>query len=152
MITNMELKIKTVKMIDCSDWDDFVSKVYGRPYCFQQQDDCKPRGIFRFSVPCEVKDNFDNDTIPEMINGEKMGVSFEAWKTRDPKEPIKGDPSDPRFEIAQINKYSRYPRASESDINLFWERNFYPDFQMVANDLHKKGLLEAGNYVLDIDW
>ena len=33
-----------------------------------------------------------------------------------------------------------------------WERNFYPDPQEVLNDLHKKGLLEEGNYTIDIDW
>jgi hypothetical protein len=35
---------------------------------------------------------------------------------------------------------------------MFWDRNFYPNVQMVANDLHKKGLLEAGEYSIRIDW
>jgi hypothetical protein len=30
------------------------------------------------------------------------------------------------------------------------ERNFYPDVQMVANDLYSKGLVAAGKY--EIDW
>ena len=33
-----------------------------------------------------------------------------------------------------------------------WERNFYPNIQAVANDLYKKGLLETGDYWIDIDW
>ena len=37
-------------------------------------------------------------------------------------------------------------------IDLWWKRNFYPDIEMVANDLHAKGLLEAGEYAIDIDW
>jgi len=35
---------------------------------------------------------------------------------------------------------------------MWWERNFYPDVEMIANDLHKRGILEAGEYVIDIDW
>ena len=35
---------------------------------------------------------------------------------------------------------------------MFWERNFYPHVEMVMNDLHAKGLVEAGEYVIDIDW
>jgi len=27
-----------------------------------------------------------------------------------------------------------------------------PNIQRVANDLHTKGLLEAGKYIIDIDW
>lgn len=37
------LNIKTVKVIDLQEWDDLVSSTYGRPYNFQQQDDCKER-------------------------------------------------------------------------------------------------------------
>ena len=37
-------------------------------------------------------------------------------------------------------------------LSLWWQRNFYPDVQMVANDLFEKGLIEAGDYVIDIDW
>jgi hypothetical protein len=35
---------------------------------------------------------------------------------------------------------------------MWWERNFYPDIQIVANDLHSKDLLEAGTYIIEIDW
>jgi hypothetical protein len=37
-------------------------------------------------------------------------------------------------------------------VAMWWERNFYPDVQMIANDLHAKGLLDAGEYVINIDW
>ncbi len=78
-------------------------------------------------------DENTNDTVPEEINGDEMGVSFAAWLARDPKE-WNGDPKD------------------RSYLDMFWERNFYPDIQMVANDLHAKGLLPAGDYLIDIDW
>lgn len=127
------MKIRIEKIIDVSDWDDLVQKTYGKPYSFQQQDGCKSRGVFRFSVPNEETNDYENTTVPEEVNHEEMGVSFEAWVARDAEHPIKNQQYD----------YER---------DLWWERNFYPDFQMVANDLHAKGLLEAGNYTIDIDW
>jgi hypothetical protein len=35
------MKTKTVQMISVQDWDKLVKETYGRPYSFQQQDDCK---------------------------------------------------------------------------------------------------------------
>lgn len=125
------MKIRTEKVIDVSDWDDLVEKTYGRPYSFQQQDGCKEREMFRFSVPKEGED-YDRDTVPEKVNNEGMEVSFSAWLKRDPKAPIAD--------------------GGTRKLVMWWERNFYPDFQMVANDLHEKGLLEAGTYAIDIDW
>lgn len=132
----MKLKIKVEKVIAVQDWDKFVSTTYGRPYCFQQQDGCKERGMFRFKVPLKAND-YANDTMPE--DNETVcigGVSFSAWLKRDPKQPLERD-------ICGKDQWA---------IDLWWERNFYPEFQMVANDLHAKGLLAAGEYVIDIDW
>lgn len=120
------IKTKSVQMIDVGDFDDLVTKTYGRPYSFQQQDGCKERGTFDLTVPCDIND-FENDTVPEEINGDEMGVSFSAWLARDPKE----------WKRTKLHR---------------WERNFYPTIESVANDLHAKGLLPAGEYVIDIDW
>lgn len=65
-----------------------------------------------------------------------MGVSFKAWLARDPKQPL--------------NSPDEWDR--KNGLSLWWQRNFYPDVQMVANDLYEKGLIEAGEYVIDIDW
>lgn len=126
------MKTRTETVVDVSEWDEFVSKTYGRPYSFQQQDGCKDRGTFRFAVP-GAADDFPNNDVPEEVNHELMGVSFAAWLARNPTQPLAG--SAERWAIA-----------------MWWERNFYPDVQMVANDLHAKGLLPAGNYTIDIDW
>jgi hypothetical protein len=126
------MKIKTVKMIDCSEWDDLVKKTYGKTYCFQQQDGCKSRGIFNFTVP-DLGEDFENDSIAETLDEDRMGVSFAAWLARDPKKKLENQEYD-------------------WELGLWWDRNFYPNFQMVANDLHEKGLLEAGDYTIDIDW
>ena len=81
---------------------------------------------------CQDRGTF-NITIPEEINGREEGVSFAAWLDRDPKE-WNGAPKDEQF------------------VDMFWERNFYPDVQMIANDLNAKGLIPAGEYGIEIDW
>jgi len=119
-------------MIVGCDWDDLVKETYGRPYNFQQQDGCKDRGTHQFTVPNTTSD-FENDTVPEIVNHPEMGVSFKAWIARDPKAKLPN-------------------RDDEYSLELWWLRNFYPDFQMVANDLCARGLLEPGEYVINIDW
>lgn len=127
------LIFETVNMVELGDFDALVEETYNRPYSFQQQDGCKPRGIASFTVPDEEPWDYENDTIPEEINGEEMGVSFKAWLARDPKE-WNGE-EDPGYYI-----------------QMFWERNFYPTLESVAQDLHKKGLIPAGKYTINIDW
>lgn len=122
-------------MIEVQDWDKLVEETYGRPYSFQQQDGCQPRGTHEFTVPDEAYDEDMNDSIPEEVNGDEMGVKMAVWLARDPKQKL-SDPDD----------------QADYCLSLFWERNFYPDFQTVANDLHAKGLLEAGDYTINIDW
>lgn len=127
------IKITTKQMIDVSDWDDLVEKTYGKKYCFQQQDNCKERQLVDITVPETHPYDYENAAIPEKINGDKMGVSFAAWLARDPKE-WNGTPEDARH------------------IDMFWERNFYPNIDMIINDLHAKGLLTDGEYSINIDW
>lgn len=128
------MKFTNVKMISVSDWDNMVVKTYGKPYNFQQQDGCKERVMFNLRVP-DIDYDFENDTIPETVNHADMGVSFKAWLARDPKQELNAE-----------------DWKSPSAITMWWERNFYPDVQMIANDLHDKGLLPTGDYVINIDW
>lgn len=130
----MAIKTKNIQVIDVSDWDKLVQDTYGKPYSFQQQDDCKDRGKEYITVPDHAYD-FDRDTVPETVNHEEMGVSFAAWLARDPKQKLNAEDWD-----------------CPSAITLWWDRNFYPNIQMIANDLHAKGLLPAGGYMIDIDW
>lgn len=145
------MKTKSVNVIDVSDWDKLVVDTYGRPYSFQQQDGCKDRGKEYLTVDGQP-DDYENDTVPEIINGEDMGVSFKAWLERDPNAPL--NPTDE--EIGSCNYFYNEDREkwckSKSHINLFYERNFYPHVSMIANDLHARGLLPAGEYMIDIDW
>ena len=126
------IRTRTETLIDVQDWDALVTETYGRPYSFQQQDGCKERQLVSITVP-DGCDDFENDTVPEIVNSDEMGVSFKAWLARDPKTPLKD-------------------RDDTFGLTLWWERNFYPDVQMIANDLYEKGLIEAGEYLINIDW
>lgn len=129
----MKMKIKTEKIIEVDDWDELVRNTYKRPYNFQQQDGCKERRLETLNVPIEFDDSDFPETVPEEVNHPEMGVRFSSWLARDPKTLIAEG-------------------KEEWLTKLWWERNFYPDVQMIANDLHAKGLLEAGKYLIKIDW
>jgi hypothetical protein len=130
------IKYETKRIISVQDWDELVSETYGKPYSLQQQDGCKERQVENITVPDLEAWDFENDTIPEEVNGDEMGVSFKSWLARDPKQPLNtGDDWDRKH-----------------GVRLFWERNFYPALGIIINDLHKKGLIEAGEYGIDIDW
>jgi hypothetical protein len=131
-----KLVSKKMNVVSTQAWDTLVESTYGRPYCFQQQDGCKDRGTYLLEVPCEHPYDYEDDSITEKVNGDEMGVSFKAWLDRDPKQPLNSD-----------DKWER-----ESGLSLFYERNFYPAIEVLANDLHAKGLLDAGKYLIDIDW
>lgn len=126
------MKFENVNIIDVQDWDYLVQNTYGRVYNFQQQDGCKSRQTVYITIP-DYPDDYQNDTVPEEVNDPNMGVSFKAWLERDTKLLL---------------------TSSEYDweLDMWWERNFYPDISMVANDLHSKGLLPAGRYGINIDW
>jgi len=128
------MKISAKQVIEANDWDELVSKTYGKPYSYQQQDGCRGRGIDYLTVPSEYADE-DNmpDSVPEIINSEKMGVKFSSWLARDPKQKLEKQECD--FEL-----------------ELWWKRNFYPSIYSIANDLHIKGLLPAGKYMIKINW
>lgn len=127
------INISTKQVIEVQDFDALVQSTYGRPYSFQQQDGCQSRGAFNITIPDAYTNDYENNTVPDTINGDEMGVSFAAWRARDPKE-WNGLDEDKRF------------------VDMFWDRNFYPNIQMVANDLHAKGLIPAGEYMINIDW
>jgi hypothetical protein len=128
----MTLKYKLEKTISLCDWDDLVTMTYNRPYCLQQQNGCMDRQRVDIEIPSKGFD-FKNETVPEIVNGKEMGVSFSSWLARDPKQELEN-------------------QEFSSQLELWWHRNFYPYVQMVANDLHARGLIEAGSYVIDIDW
>lgn len=152
------LKVKTEKVISVDDWDKLVSDTYGKPYSFQQQDGCKDRGYYPLVVPSENDEEEADmaDAIPEVINGEeRIGVKFSTWLARDPKAPLNPTPEElttNNYYFGKTKGDEQSYKTSPSHIELFWERSFYPNLQTVANDLHEKGLLPEGDYLIDVDW
>jgi hypothetical protein len=131
------MKFTNVKVISMDNWDAEVIKTYGRPYVFQQQYDCRSRGTFEFTVPNKdlAKENDEgmNESIPESLDIEEMGVKFSTWLARDPQQPLSG-------------------KNYDWELSLWWSRNFYPDPIVVAQDMYERGLLEAGDYMIVVDW
>lgn len=150
------MKIKDIKMIDVNDWDNLVKETYKKPYSFQQQDGCKERGIVRFSVPDNSYDEEQHDSIVEVINHEEqMGVKFKTWLERDPNQPLnctEKEAKDSGYYWGKTKEELEEWQKDKTHLNLFYERNFYPEFQTIANDLHSKGLIEEGEYYINIDW
>lgn len=128
------MKIRIEKMIDDAEWNKLVIETYGRPYDFQQQDGCRDRGIFAMTVPAAAED-YENETVREGLNHDEKGVSFAAWLARDPNQKL----SDPDAQ-------------DDYCLGVWWGLYFYPDLQIVANDLHARGLLADGGFAIAIDW
>lgn len=129
------MKTTMVKMVDVTEWDNLVEKTYGKPYSFQQQDGCQSRGIVNIEVP-GYEEDYESNSIIERVNGPEMGVSFQTWLARDPETHMKDDEGE----------------QTPSRLNIFWQRNFYPDISMIVSDLHKRGLIEDGDFTIEIDW
>lgn len=134
------MKIRKVNMISVQDWDNLVQSVYGRPYSLQQQDGCKSRGIEEVTVPISIDpianedDGWteDKEDVNYGINF-PTAVSLPRWLERDPSKPLKNQEYD-------------------WQLSLWWDRNFYPRLDDIAQDLYNKGHLEAGDYTIAIDW
>lgn len=129
------LKIQKRNIIDVQDWDNLISQTYDKIYSYQQQDGCKERQTVTITVPVKDPEDFKNTEIPFEVNGKEMGVSFQTWLNTSPEDTAKH--FNPEFGWKN---------------ETFWDRNFYPHEDMIINDLYAKGLLEAGEYDIKIDW
>jgi hypothetical protein len=129
------LKYETKKIINVGDLDNLVVETYGKPYSFQQQDGCRDRETECITIPVKHPYDFENNSLEYEINGDEMGVSFSSWLNTT---------------VEEIN--NQYPEDYEGQNDLWWERNFYPNLDMIVNDLYEKGLIEAGDYLIEIDW
>lgn len=80
--------------------------------------------------------DYSNESIKfDLYSDYEMGIKFEIWKNS-------------TFDEIKSN----FPDDNDSAITTFIERNFYPAIQVVANDLYNRGLIEAGSYIINIDW
>jgi len=119
----MKLKTKEATIIEVSDWDELVRKVYKRPYSYQQQDGCRGIGIYKIEVPfCWAELEF----------------SVEDWLSVEYTVPF-------TTKSGEVLKEKWH-------VDMHWEREVYPEIELIANDLHSKGLLKAGTYYINVDW
>lgn len=118
------MQYKTIKMIECTDFDKLVEEVYGRPYCFQRHGGGLDRGVHYFDIT-EEDDFIDYEDEDE--------VTLEKWLARDPNQKLDEN-------------------QSASSLRAWWEQEFYPDLDILAYDLYKKGHLEVGEYAINVDW
>jgi hypothetical protein len=125
------LDIQQVNFIDYNDWNDLVINTYKKPYNLQQTEGCLSRGIRRFTVPGKAYTTVRSEDLPEIVNHEEIEVSLDTWLKKNPNDTFVG--------------------GSDLDRRLWWFRTFYPNFQELANDLYDKGLLPAGDYIIEID-
>lgn len=128
------LRIQNKKVVEVSEWDRLVEEVYGKPYNFQQQDGCKSRGTHDLGVPTGWETTGDDEEYE--LDGNWDYVPLKVWISKDPKTFPEGE------------EYDKY----EWQRNIFWERDFYPDIDEIADDLYKRGLLKEGSYLINIDW
>lgn|SRR5574343_400590 len=120
------IKTKPKHVINSDVWDKYVTKIYKRPYSISDQFEFK--NVLEFKVPNRAID-FANEIVEEDESTKETGVNFKSWISRDPSQPISGDPR---------------PFVTK----LWWFRSFYPEIDVLANDLYKKGQLERGEYVI----
>lgn len=68
------------------------------------------------------------------------------------------DPEDGEWEGMEaptlVDWLKATPPTDEHDRTeiLRWERDYYPQLGAVVNDLHTKGLLDAGEYLIYAEW
>lgn len=123
------MKMTTKHVVTVNNWDDFVKETYQKPYCFYEQEGWREGAVFSLTVPSKDED-FKNDSIIVGERNQQMGVSFKAWLAKD------------------VNEGFNHSTLKDNHI---WKRYFYPDVQTIANDLHSKGLIPAGNYLITLN-
>jgi len=113
---------KSVQMIDVGDFDGLVEETYGRPYNFQQQCGCQDRGTRNIDVDPKYID--ERPVSDKVPDNDYEGVSLASWLAMDPNG---------------LKSHT-------------WQRKFFPNIEMLAADMCRKGLLPAGSYIIKIDW
>lgn len=122
-MTDPKLNPTTLTTIWESGFSKYVTEHYGRPYKLQQQGDMLAQGSYvQITVPDEEAWD-ENPTLAE-------------WQAATPPGEHPEGGYDPNV----------------STENMRWERDYYPSLEVVANDLHAKGLLDAGEYLIRVYW
>lgn len=114
--------VTNINLIQLDEFDNLVKETYGKPYSLRQQEGGMERHLLRITVPVSEPEDYEDSN---------MGVSFETWLS---------------------TSLGTFPFEYEYQMEFFWEREFYPSLEMIVNDLHNRGLMEAGQYGININW
>ncbi len=136
----VQVTYDTVRMIWETEFSNLVSAVYGRPYQLQQQDAMMGQDqIERVRVPDE---EWDADWCLE---------SFHAWRDADATPP-EGDRERWKWELdwERLNNDEDCMRYSPGP--FFAVDIPTPPAGTIMNDLHARGLIEGGDYVIHAWW
>lgn len=136
----LEFEIK--KVVEDYHWNAFVESVFGKEpntYNFQQQNGCRDRGLYLVRVFPSEEDLLDeqellDEEISYKVNGygEMFGVSLKTW--------------------LNTSKEDTKSKVGKDYLNdLFWARHFYPTIEELVAYLYKLGLLEEGDFYIEID-
>lgn len=117
------VSIQDVRLIEEREFSALVTRVYGRPYRLQQNMMLGQDTIYPLTVP-----------EPEPVD-ESHEPSFAEWASQDPDLDADGHP---------------WRHAWEKEI--WWEREFYPPFSALVNDLYERGHLPMGTFMLHVWW
>lgn len=121
------LKYANVRYVDHLNFNDLVKDTYNKIYSLQQTYGGWDRQSFNFTA---TKNGKFAEGLPTKINEDDWGegIDFKTW----------------------LN--TPCPKNCSFSEELFWERNFHPYFDDLVLDLCQKGLIEEGDYVMNIDW
>lgn len=137
-MSKLEFEIRKVVEEGC--WNFFIENTFNKgpyTYNFQQQDGCRERGPYLVEVPPSEEDLLDgpellNEEISYEVNGEMYGVSLETW-----------------LNTSKVDTASKLEKDYLND--LYWCRHFYPRINELVNHLYKLGLIEEGDFYIEID-
>lgn len=124
---------KAVFVVWEGELSKLIGKHYGKPYKIQQQGDM-----------------MSNDSYFTVEVGPDMEFEIDDWAADDTDEVIEAKA------IAQIAAWQAKECPPEHkgtySEELWWEREGYMPYDILLWDLNRKGLIPAGDYLIEVMW
>lgn len=166
------LPTKTAQVIWEKDFSDLVVETYGRLYQLQQQEPMMAQNSYLpISVPDAWTSARDEDHVrvreweAERREAEgKLGIRHASEYSQHPQWPTFQEwlDADPTASVPW--KYESYSDGRKEQERpdwcrpgglyhgLWWTRVFFPPLGEVIADLHKRGLLDEGDFLIHAWW
>lgn len=118
------LKGETVQVIWEHDFNKVVQSVYGKPYVFQQQGDMLLGQNGYYPFTVHSAEKY------QQWDATEIDAELTRWLSAEPPQ-----------------------NARAFTIQLWWERENYPDIDVILYDLaYRRGLMASGRYALHVWW